>query len=188
MVLFTTAFFMVFLAEMGDKTQLIAMMFATRYPWPKVMLGIFFASVANHLLAITAGHYLNGLINQDIIQLATAVIFILCGLLMFWSSDDDEESSPILKNRGIVLTVFTVFFLGEFGDKTQLAAFTLAAQTGGSIWLILAGTTSAMLAASAIGIFLGTVLQKYCKGAWLKYLGALLFIGLGLHGLYNHFF
>ena len=72
MVIFSTAFIMVVLAEMGDKTQLLAMAFAAKYPWKKVMLGVLFATLLNHFVAIAAGIYLNTLVPQHIVEIVAS--------------------------------------------------------------------------------------------------------------------
>ena len=87
MVIFSTAFIMVVLAEMGDKTQLLAMAFAAKYPWKKVMLGVLFATLLNHFVAIAAGIYLNTLVPQHIVEIVASVAFIVFGL---WILKDDE--------------------------------------------------------------------------------------------------
>lgn len=186
MLVFISSFFMVLLAEIGDKTQIIAMMFAIRYPITKVLAGIFLGTVLNHFIAILLGNYFYHLIPLGILKLCIGIFFILCGLLMLKikkaSSEADDKYNVV--NKNVVLTVFTIFFLGEFGDKTQLTAFSLAASSGESVLLILTATTLAMLCASIIGIFLGIVLKKYLDLRKLQFLGGLLFIAMGIWEIY----
>ena len=145
MFAFSTAFIMVVLAEMGDKTQLLAMAFATKYPWKKVMFGILVATILNHFVAIAAGIYLHSFIPKDIVELVASIAFIVFGL---WILKDDELGNEAEKNRfSIFWTVAIAFFLAEMGDKTQLATVALSAQIGADMLSILVGTTLCMLVA-----------------------------------------
>ena len=162
MVIFSTAFIMVVLAEMGDKTQLLAMAFAAKYPWKKVMLGVLFATLLNHFVAIAAGIYLNTLVPQHIVEIVASVAFIIFGL---WILKDDELGDEAEKSRfSIFWTVAIAFFLAEMGDKTQLATVALSAQIGTDLLIILIGTTVGMLVADGIGIALGIIWAMIFQG------------------------
>lgn len=183
MFVFSTAFIMVVLAEMGDKTQLLAMAFATRYPWKKVMLGILLATLVNHFIAIVAGVYLNTFIPRHIVEIVASVAFIVFGL---WILKDDklgDEDGP--GRYGIIWTVAIAFFLAEMGDKTQLATVALSAQVGTDIFSILVGTTLGMMVADGIGILLGTALHKYVPDKVIKRIASAVFVIFGLLGLSN---
>ena len=183
MVIFSTAFIMVVLAEMGDKTQLLAMAFATKYPWKKVMLGVLFATLLNHFVAIAAGIYLNTLVPQHIVEIVASVAFIVFGL---WILKDDELGNEAEKNRfSIFWTVAIAFFLAEMGDKTQLATVALSAQIGGDLLTILIGTTAGMLVADGIGIALGAALHKYVPDRVVKKIASGIFILFGILGILN---
>lgn len=181
MFAFSTAFIMVVLAEMGDKTQLLAMAFATKYPWKKVMLGILVATILNHFVAIAAGIYLNSFIPKDIIELVASIAFIVFGL---WILKDDELGNEAEKNRfSIFWTVAIAFFLAEMGDKTQLATVALSAQIGADMLSILVGTTLGMLVADGLGILLGATLHKYVPDRVIKKIASLIFILFGVIGI-----
>ena len=181
MFAFSTAFIMVVLAEMGDKTQLLAMAFATKYPWKKVMLGILVATILNHFVAIAAGIYLNSFIPKDIIELVASIAFIVFGL---WILKDDELGNEAEKNRfSIFWTVAIAFFLAEMGDKTQLATVALSAQIGADMISILVGTTLGMLVADGLGILLGATLHKYVPDRVIKKIASLIFILFGVIGI-----
>lgn len=183
MVIFSTAFIMVVLAEMGDKTQLLAMAFAAKYPWKKVMLGVLFATLLNHFVAIAAGIYLNTLVPQHIVEIVASVAFIVFGL---WILKDDELGNEAEKNRfSIFWTVAIAFFLAEMGDKTQLATVALSAQIGSDLLTILIGTTAGMLVADGIGIALGTALHKYVPDRVVKKIASGIFILFGILGILN---
>ena len=181
MFAFSTAFIMVVLAEMGDKTQLLAMAFATKYPWKKVMLGILVATILNHFVAIAAGIYLNSFIPKDIVELVASIAFIVFG---FWILKDDELGNEAEKNRfSIFWTVAIAFFLAEMGDKTQLATVALSAQIGTDMLSILVGTTLGMLVADGLGILLGATLHKYVPDRVIKKFASLIFILFGVVGI-----
>jgi putative Ca2+/H+ antiporter (TMEM165/GDT1 family) len=172
----------VVLAEMGDKTQLLAMAFASRYRWQTVMWGVFVATLVNHLLAVVAGNYLTRIIPLNYIQIAAAASFILFGL---WTLRGDTlEGEDKRFNYSPFWTVAIAFFFAEMGDKTQLATVALATKYDSivAIWL---GTTSGMLVADAIGIIVGIVLGKRIPERFIKWFAALIFIAFGLIGLYQ---
>ncbi len=183
MVVFSTAFIMVVLAEMGDKTQLLAMAFAARYPWKKVMLGILFATLINHFIAIAAGVYLNTFIPKNIVEIVASIAFIIFGL---WILKDDKLGDEDNHSRyGVFWTVAIAFFLAEMGDKTQLATVALSAQVGSDIFEILAGTTFGMMVADGLGILLGATLHKYVPDKIIKRVAAGVFVLFGIIGLLN---
>lgn len=183
MTAFITSLVFVVLAEMGDKTQLLAMAFATRYPWQTVMWGVFAATVFNHLFAVIVGNYLTTLIPLNYIQIAAAISFIIFGL---WTIKGDELAGED-RNRGYspFWTVAIAFFIAEMGDKTQLATIALAAKFNEivPVWM---GTTAGMMVADAIGIIIGIVLGKQIPERAVKWTAALIFIGFGIVGLYEY--
>lgn len=182
MTAFITSLLFVVLAEMGDKTQLLAMAFAARYPWRTVMWGVFAATILNHLFAVVVGNYLTHLVPLSYIQIAAAASFIVFGL---WTIRGDALDGEDKKTgRSPFWTVAIAFFLAEMGDKTQLATVALAAQfnTIIPVWL---GTTTGMLIADGIGIIFGIVMGKKIPERTVKWAAALIFIAFGLAGLYE---
>lgn len=182
MTAFLTSLAIVVLAEMGDKTQLLAMAFATRFRWQTVMLGVFVATAANHLFAVYVGNYLTSIIPLQYIKIAASASFILFGLWTIRGDELAEEDKRFHFNP--FWTVTLAFFLAEMGDKTQLATVALAAEfnTVVPVW---AGTTSGMLIADAAGILVGIVLHKKIPEKQIKWVAALIFMVFGLLGLYN---
>ena len=172
----------VVLAEMGDKTQLLAMALACRFRWQTVMLGVFAATLGNHFLAVVAGTYLTKLIPLDYVRIAAFASFILFG---FWTLRGDTlEGEDKRFNFSPFWTVAVAFFLAEMGDKTQLATVALAAEYQ-SIFAVWLGTTTGMLIADAIGIGVGIVLGKKIPERAIKWTAAFIFIFFGLSGLYE---
>ncbi len=180
MTAFVTSLAIVFLAEMGDKTQLLAMAFATRFRWQTVLAGVFAATIANHFFAVVAGTYLTAIIPLAYIKIAAAVSFILFGL---WTLRGDTlEGEDKRFSFSPFWTVALAFFLAEMGDKTQLATVALAADFN-TIVPVWAGTTGGMVLADAVGIIAGIVLHKRIPEKQIKWVAALTFIGFGLWGL-----
>lgn len=181
MFAFSTSFIMVLLAEMGDKTQLLAMAFAAKYPWKKVLFGILAATILNHFIAIIAGIYLHFFIAKDIIEIITSIAFIIFGL---WILKDDKLEDEAEKSHfNIFWTITIAFFLAEMGDKTQLATMALSAQIGTDMIYILSGTTLGMLVADGLGILLGATLHKYISDKTIKKFASLIFILFGIIGI-----
>jgi len=183
MTVFITALTVVVLAEMGDKTQLLAMAFAGKYSWKTVMAGVFVATVLNHFLAVIVGVYLGTSIDAGNIRIAASIAFIVFGL---WTIRGDklEKDSTADSRHGPFWTVVITFFLAEMGDKTQFATITLAAQYS-SILPVLAGTTTGMMIADGVGILAGSLVNKKIPQKAMKWIAALIFIAFGVVGLYE---
>jgi len=182
MTAYIASMLIVVLAEMGDKTQLLAMAFAARYPWRTVMWGVFAATILNHLFAVVVGSYLTRIIPLSYIQIAAAASFIIFGLWTIRGDSLDGEDKKT--GRSPFWTVAIAFFFAEMGDKTQLATVALAAQYNSivPVWL---GTTTGMLIADGIGIIFGIVMGKKIPERTVKWVAALIFIAFGLAGLYE---
>lgn len=182
MTAYIASMVLVVLAEMGDKTQLLAMAFATRFRWQTVMWGIFAATLCNHLFAVLAGHYLTMVIPLSYIKITAAASFILFGLWTLRGDSLDNEDKRF--NFNPFWTVAVAFFIAEMGDKTQLATVALATKYSNilHIWL---GTTTGMLIADAIGIIVGIVLGKNIPERFVKWFAATIFIIFGILGLYD---
>ncbi len=182
MTAYIASLLFVVLAEMGDKTQLLAMAFAARYPWRTVMWGVFAATILNHLFAVVVGSYLTSIIPLAYIQLAASASFVIFGLWTIRGDSLDGEDEKT--GRSPFWTVAVAFFFAEMGDKTQLATVALAAQHAAlvPVWL---GTTTGMLIADGIGIIFGIVMGKKIPERAVKWFAALVFIAFGLAGLYQ---
>ncbi len=177
---FLTSCALITLAEMGDKTQLLAMTFATRYPVRVVLGGVFAATAANHLLAVLMGHSLARIIPLHAVRIAASISFILFGL---WTLHKDElHGEDKQSRRSPFWTVCIAFFLAEMGDKTQLATFALAAEFS-VIVPVWAGTTTGMLLADAVGIAAGAAIERKVSRKHLRWFTAIAFILFGLLGL-----
>ncbi|MGE5604964.1 MAG: TMEM165/GDT1 family protein [Bacteroidota bacterium] len=173
------------LAEMGDKTQLLAMAFATKYKASKVLTGVFFATVLNHGLAVALGNLLTKFQTAEVwIQGIAALSFIFFGLWTIRGDKLEGEENRTTK-YGAVMTVAIYFFIAELGDKTQLATIALATKFPTEPIGILFGTTTGMLIADAIGILVGVVACKKIPERIIKLVSAGAFIIFGLIGIYQ---
>jgi putative Ca2+/H+ antiporter (TMEM165/GDT1 family) len=180
---FAASLAFVVLAEMGDKTQLLAMSFATCYNPYKVMLAVFIATIANHALAVVAGQLVTTVVPIDIISLAASLSFIGFGL---WTIRGDQlkDEAKKVSRYGAVATVAIAFFIAEFGDKTQLATISLAADYQNPV-SVLMGTTIGMLIADGIGIVVGVVLCRRIPQRKIKWFSAAIFVIFGLIGVFE---
>lgn len=183
MTAFLASLIFVILAEMGDKTQLLAMAFATRYSSQKVLLAVFLATILNHGLAVLVGRFLTKLVPIDAISFIAAFSFIVFGL---WTIRGDKLQGEDKKESrfGPIITVGIAFFLAEMGDKTQLATISLAVEYKNMI-NVLMGTTLGMIIADSFGIIVGVVMRKHIPDKAIKWVSAIIFILFGLSGMYN---
>lgn len=173
----------VVLAEMGDKTQLLAMAFASRYRWQTVLWAVFVATLVNHFFAVVAGSYLTRFVPIQYIQIAASASFILFGL---WTIRGDTlEGEDRRFNFSPFWTVAVAFFFAEMGDKTQLATVALATKYS-NIIVVWFGTTTAMIIADAIGIIIGIVMGKKIPERFVKWFAAIIFMLFGAIGLYEY--
>lgn len=180
---FITSFLFVVLAEMGDKTQLLAMAFTSRYSAHKVLLAVFLATIINHGLSVAVGHLLATYVSMHVISLVAAFSFILFGLWTIRGDPLDGEDQR--ESRfGPVVTVGIAFFLAEIGDKTQLATISLAVEYQ-CMLNVLMGTTLGMIIADGIGIILGVVMRKHIPDTAIKWISAVIFVLFGFCSIYE---
>ena len=127
------------LAEMGDKTQLLALVLAARFrkPWP-IVWGIFVATVANHALAGALGAWVTTVVGPDVLRWVLGVSFIAMALWMLIPAQLDDEAAAQASRFGVFATTTAAFFLAEMGDKTQIATVMLAARYNACMWVVAA--------------------------------------------------
>ncbi|KHK90307.1 TMEM165/GDT1 family protein [Novosphingobium malaysiense] len=166
------------LAEIGDKTQLLAIVLATRFRKPvAIILGILVATLANHFLAALLGAEAASWLNGEWFRYLVAASFIAMG---FWTLVPDkleeEESKP--PRHGAFLTTLVAFFLVEMGDKTQIATIALGARFHDAL-AVTAGTTLGMMLANVPAVLLGNELIKRVRLSLVRVAAAFLFILIG---------
>jgi putative Ca2+/H+ antiporter (TMEM165/GDT1 family) len=180
-----TALFIIAAAELGDKTQLLTLTFATRYPVWKVISAVSAATAVLMGLAVFLGGIINRFIPEFYLQLIAGAVFILFGLWIIFGREKEEEAKAD-KNKNPFLIVFATFFLAELGDKTQLATLALSAKYGTpfQVWL---GATLGMAGINTIAALAGSWIKRFVSEKMIKWLGAAVFILFGLITLVNLF-
>ena len=178
---FFTSAALVALAEMGDKTQLLAMLLATRFRKPvPIIAGIFAATLANHFLAALVGHSVAGVLKEAWFRYAVAASFIaMAAWTLIPDKIDEDEPLRAPSKAGVFLTTLVAFFLVEMGDKTQVATVMLGARFD-NVLAVTAGTTMGMMIANVPAVLFGEALAKKVPMRALRIGAALLFLGLGL--------
>jgi putative Ca2+/H+ antiporter (TMEM165/GDT1 family) len=176
---FLISVFAVAIAEIGDKTQLLALLLAARFrrPWP-IIAGIFVATVLNHALAGWLGALVAAHLTPDVLRWLVAGSFLAIGVwtLKPDTIDDDRTSLPA---RGAFIATTIAFFLAEIGDKTQIATVVLAAKSP-ALWPVVLGTTIGMLLANVPVVVLGSRFAAKLPLKAARMTAAALFIALAL--------
>jgi putative Ca2+/H+ antiporter (TMEM165/GDT1 family) len=180
---YTVSTLLVALAEMGDRTQLLAIMLASRYrkPWP-ILAGILVATVANHGLAALVGFFLSGLLNAVWFKYLISASFIAMAAWALVPDKADDDNKPGKRHLGVFLTTAVAFFLVEMGDKTQIATAALAARFH-DVLIVAAGTTTGMMLANIPAVFLGHAVTRVLPINALRIAAAVVYLGLGLWGI-----
>lgn len=171
----------IFLAELGDKSQLLALALAARYKAVPVIIGLTIATAAMHALSVLIGVVLGASIPTRAVTLISGVAFVLFGLWTLRGDElDDEEAEPTgrLAGRSPVVVACALFAMAEFGDKTMLATITLAA-SGGWFWVWL-GSTVGMVAADLLAVLVGAVLGARLPERPIRIGAAIIFVLCGL--------
>lgn len=186
MTAFWIATLYVLIAEMGDKTQLVALAFATRYKASVVLAGVFLATLLIHLFSVLLGEAAGFALPEFWIKLLAGIAFVGFGV---WTLRGDElgDEEKLQKGKfGPLMTVAITFFLAELGDKTMLATITIASQQQSfvGVWL---GSTVGMVIADGIAIIVGKVMGKKLPEKLIKYGSAAVFIVTGLYTIYQAF-
>jgi putative Ca2+/H+ antiporter (TMEM165/GDT1 family) len=176
---FLQAFLLVFVAEMGDKSQLLAMTFATRYPVKKVLIGILIGAFLNDGLAVLMGSLVSSFVPMNAIQVIAGLAFIVFALWSLKVEEDEENVEHPKRKFGPVVTVATAYFIGEFGDKTQLTAIALASNAVSPL-AVLFGTVLGMFATGSIGIYVGKKLGDRMPEMAIKLVSAAMFLFFGI--------
>ena len=173
---------LVALAEMGDKTQLLALLLAARFRKPvPILLAIFVATLLNHALAAALGQWVSNMVSDDILRWLLGVSFLAMAGWMLIPDQLDDESGSIQKwqKLGVFGATFVLFFIAEIGDKTQIATVALAARFD-AIVPVLMGTTIGMMIANAPAVFIGDKMAGRLPLKLIHGVAAAIFALLGL--------
>jgi len=175
------------LAEIGDKTQLLALVLAARYRKPlPIIAGILLATLANHFLAGAVGAWVASIVGPTAMRWILGVSFIAMAIWTLIPDELEEGREPRTPRYGVFVTTLVAFFLLEMGDKTQIATVALAAKYA-SLVAVVAGTTLGMMLANVPAVLLGEVAARKLPmrlvhgiaGAIFLVLGLLVLLGVG---------
>ncbi len=168
------------LAEIGDKTQLLAFMLAARFKKPlPIILGILVATLLNHGLAGALGAWLTRVVSPDVLRWVLGLSFIGMAIWTLIPDRIEEEETQVARRFGVFGATLLTFFLVEMGDKTQIATVALAAHYAAP-WMVILGTTLGMLIADVPAIFVGDRLASKIPMKLVHAVAAAVFALLGL--------
>ena len=177
------------LAEMGDKTQLLALLLAARFRKPvPILIAILLATIINHGVSAVIGQWITTVLSPEILLWIVSIGFIAMAAWMLVPDQLDDESENINKwqKYGVFGATFVLFFLAEIGDKTQIATVALAARFDSIFWAT-AGTTLGMMLANAPAVFIGNKLADKLPISLIHKIGAAIFFLLGVGALFQHY-
>jgi putative Ca2+/H+ antiporter (TMEM165/GDT1 family) len=183
---FWTALVFVFLAELGDKTQLMTMGFAVKYKPTVVLTGTLLATALLNLLSVGLGEAIGNFLPIFWVNLLAGIAFVVFGVLELRNEQDDEGDSPKRNRFGPFLTITLSFIMAELGDKTMLATFAIATREHNflQVW---AGSTLGLFSCNALAIIAGHFLKNYLSSKKLKYGIALVYIISGIAAIKQAF-
>ena len=174
---------LVFIAELGDKTQLVALMLATRFKAGIVLAGVFVATLLVHAFSVVLGDLAGKLVPHGWIMLLSGLAFIAFAIWTWRGDRLDDEDQKIRRITSPFMIVTVTFFLAELGDKTMLTTVTLATQYSiVQVWL---GSTLGMVLSDALAIWVGQALGKRLPERAVKIGAAAIFLAFGLFSLYQ---
>ena len=167
------------LAEIGDKTQLLAFCLAAKFRRPlPIVAAILVATIANHAFAAAVGAWITGLLGPDILRWVLGASFLAMAAWTLVPDKIDEDDMPLAK-YGVFLTTLIAFFVAEMGDKTQVATVALAARYD-SLVAVVCGTTFGMMLANVPAVYLGGKIANRVSLKLVHGIAALVFAGLGV--------
>lgn len=178
------------LAEMGDKTQLLALLLAARFRKPlPILLAILAATLINHGLSAALGQWITTILSPEILRWILALGFIGMAIWMLIPDQLDDENESINKwqKYGVFGATFILFFLAEIGDKTQIATVALAARFDSIFWVMI-GTTLGMMIANVPAVFIGNKMAEKLPVSLIHKIGALIFLIIGVSTLLQYYF
>ena len=190
---FIIAFIFVFVSELGDKTQLLALSFSSKLKTSTILMGVALGSLLSHGIAIAFGSFLGNIENlsfQYILKLITYISFIIFGILNIKSKNVEENSKVqnkkfLIKNIDYIMFIAFSIAIGELGDKTFLASIGLGVQYPSYKFLLILGAVAAMMASDLIAIAFGKVLSKRISDKTMQKFSGILFLIFGFIGLLN---
>jgi putative Ca2+/H+ antiporter (TMEM165/GDT1 family) len=185
---FLTSVGVVAISEIGDKTQLLALLLAARFKKPvPIILGILVATTLNHAAAGLAGAWLVRALDPDVLRVALGLAFLaMAGWALIPDTISQEEAGR-MASRGAFVATVVGFFLAEMGDKTQIATAALAARFDAVIPVVM-GTTVGMLLADVPAVLFGHLAGHRISMRWVRFVAAAIFAALGISALAGYDF
>ena len=187
--IFFSTFGLIFLAELGDKTQLTAMALALRYPWQRIFVGIAAAFFVLNLAAVAVGKILFLMLPIFWVTLVSALLFLYFGYSTLRHACDNEDDDGLPPTAATAArTAFIMIFMAELGDKTQLVTASQAARHSDSMMgmsMVFASSTLALWCVSLIGIFAGKQLVRFIPLCWIHRTAGLMFLVFGVLALWK---
>lgn len=173
------------LGEIGDKTQLLAMLLAAKFRKPiPIVLGILVATLANHAMAAAAGDLVARALGPDMLRWVIGISFIVMAGWVLIPDKVDDATAGGRRFLGVFGTTVIAFFLAEMGDKTQIATVVLAARYVDLV-AVVAGTTAGMMLANVPAVFLGDRIAKWVSMTLLHRIAAFIFAMLGFLTIFD---
>lgn len=186
MLLFFKVFFTEFIAEMGDKTQLMLIALTSKYKLRDIILGTAAAILVLNGLAVLAGGLVSEFIPDWLIKTIAALAFLYFAASTVADDEDEEEEGQKTKIKFAPLAVFCTFFVAELGDKTQLTAITFGANEGMSVaFIVWIGCSLGLFAADILGMLVGYLLKSKTPDGLLNTLAFVIFSVFGVYTLYQ---
>ena len=188
------AFFMIFVSELGDKTQILVMSFSGKQKIATILLGVALGTFFSHGLAILFGSYIGAINNENvklILDFATNIIFIIFGLIFLFNKEkeeSDENKTGLLSKLtniklNYILIIAISIAVGELGDKTFLAAIGLGIQYANYKISLVIGAIMGMVISDLLAIILGKIISKKIPEELMKKISGILFIIFGIIGI-----
>jgi putative Ca2+/H+ antiporter (TMEM165/GDT1 family) len=173
------------LAEIGDKTQLLAFILAARFKRPvPIIIGILCATLVNHGMAGALGAWITTVVSPEIMRWVVGISFLAMAIWTLIPDKIEEEETQIAKHFGVFGATLVSFFLAEMGDKTQIATVALAAHYGSPL-MVVAGTTLGMLLADVPAVFVGNKFAEKIPMKLVHSIAAGIFAVMGLLTLFK---
>ena len=186
MILFFKVFFTEFIAEMGDKTQLMLIALTSKYKLRDIILGTGVAILVLNGLAVLAGGLVSEFVPEWVIKMIAALAFLYFAASTIAGDDEEEEEGGKTKIKFAPLAVFCTFFVAELGDKTQLTAITFGANEGMRATLVVwIGCSFGLFAADMLGMLIGYLLKSKTPDGLLSILAFVIFSIFGVYTLYQ---
>lgn len=181
---FWTAFLLIFVAELGDKTQFMTLALSSRYKASTVLLGVSVGTMAISLVSVLLGSVLGKAFPTNLMNIIAGLIFIVFGLMSLRQyKEETVEAETYKKIHGYIwLTIATTFFIAELADKTMLATIAIASRDKNyfAVWL---GSTLGLIASNCLAIIAGKALNKYLSGKVVHFTSAAIYILAGIFAL-----